>query len=107
MKTPAGKDCKYFYGDYYRGRDLEECNLLKASNQTLVRGPVPHLPRAGNFRKPTPVSFQHTRGSYESSADPADQDEFVTRRSCIENSQALACKIPGTGQVRHRSADQV
>jgi len=34
MKTPAGKECKYFFGDYYRGRQTEECNLLKASNQT-------------------------------------------------------------------------
>ena len=51
MKTPAGKDCKYFYGDYYRGRNLEECNLLKASNQTwstdLCRTcPVPEILQA-------------------------------------------------------------
>jgi hypothetical protein len=30
MRTPAGKECKYFYGDYYRGRNTEECRLLKA-----------------------------------------------------------------------------
>ena len=29
MKTPAGKECDYFYGDYFRGRTLEECRLLK------------------------------------------------------------------------------
>lgn len=29
MKTPAGKECRYFYGDYYRGRNHEECRLLK------------------------------------------------------------------------------
>jgi len=28
MITPAGKECKYFYGDYYRGRNVEECRLL-------------------------------------------------------------------------------
>jgi hypothetical protein len=28
MKTPAGKECQYFYGDYYRGRNHEECRLL-------------------------------------------------------------------------------
>jgi len=32
MRTPAGQECKYFYGDYYRGRELEECRLLKSSN---------------------------------------------------------------------------
>lgn len=28
MRTPAGKECRYFYGDYYRGRKQEECRLL-------------------------------------------------------------------------------
>ena len=33
MRTPAGKECKYFDGDYYRGRKKEECRLLIASGQ--------------------------------------------------------------------------
>ncbi len=33
MRTPAGFECNYFYGDYYRGRSVEECRLLKASGQ--------------------------------------------------------------------------
>jgi hypothetical protein len=28
MRTPAGKECNYFYGDYFRGRHREECRLL-------------------------------------------------------------------------------
>lgn len=28
MRTPAGKECSFFYGDYYRGRQVEECRLL-------------------------------------------------------------------------------
>ncbi len=28
MKNPFGKECQYFYGDYYRGRNQEECRLL-------------------------------------------------------------------------------
>lgn len=28
MRTPAGKECVYFYGNYYRGRSQEECRLL-------------------------------------------------------------------------------
>jgi hypothetical protein len=28
MRTPAGKECQHFYGDYYRGRKHEECRLL-------------------------------------------------------------------------------
>jgi hypothetical protein len=33
MKTPAGTECKYFYGDYFRGRNIEECRLLKAAQE--------------------------------------------------------------------------
>jgi len=32
MQTPAGKECRYFYGDYHRGRNREECRLLAAAN---------------------------------------------------------------------------
>lgn len=28
MRTPAGKECRYFYGDYYRGKNREECRLI-------------------------------------------------------------------------------
>lgn len=28
MRTPAGVECKYFYGDYYRGKNHEECRLI-------------------------------------------------------------------------------
>lgn len=31
MRTPAGKDCPFFYGDYFRGRQREECRLLGAA----------------------------------------------------------------------------
>lgn len=51
MKTPAGTECKYFYGDYYRGRNQEECRLLQASGQNwspdLCKScPVPEITRA-------------------------------------------------------------
>ena len=35
MKTPAGKECSYFYGDYYRGRNDEECRLLRSATPAL------------------------------------------------------------------------
>jgi hypothetical protein len=34
MRTPAGKECRYFYGDYYRGRNQEECRLLQSASLT-------------------------------------------------------------------------
>ncbi|MBN2385993.1 MAG: hypothetical protein JXB85_03165 [Anaerolineales bacterium] len=48
MKTPAGYECKYFYGDYYRGREREECHLIGAAwTSDLCRTcPVPGITRA-------------------------------------------------------------
>ena len=31
MRTPAGFDCKFFYADYYRGRNKQECRLIARS----------------------------------------------------------------------------
>ena len=28
MKTPYGKECKYYYSDYFRGREEQECRLI-------------------------------------------------------------------------------
>jgi hypothetical protein len=48
MRTPAGKECKYFYGDYHRGRHQEECRLLDAhklewSSRLCFNCPVPDI----------------------------------------------------------------
>jgi hypothetical protein len=53
MKTPAGRECPHFYGDYYRGRNVEECRLLDAQGQAwtpdLCRScPVPDIARANS-----------------------------------------------------------
>jgi hypothetical protein len=29
MKTPAGKECKFYYGDFYRGRSVQVCRLIE------------------------------------------------------------------------------
>jgi len=31
MKTPFGHECQYFYGDYHRGRHVEQCRLIEAN----------------------------------------------------------------------------
>jgi hypothetical protein len=53
MRTPAGTECRYFYGDYRRGRNHEECRLLEDSvpkqqwTPDLCRNcPVPAIQRA-------------------------------------------------------------
>ena len=62
MRTPAGTECPYFYGDYFRGRNVEECRLLKAEGEQWTRDlcktcPVPGIARANSceFMKLTPT----------------------------------------------------
>lgn len=28
MKTPAGQECRYYYEDFHRGRNVQECRLI-------------------------------------------------------------------------------
>ena len=51
MHTPAGKECSFFYGDYYRGRSHEECRLLTDNGLTwrpymCGKCPIPDIIRA-------------------------------------------------------------
>lgn len=53
MRTPDGIECPYFFGDYYRGRNKEECRLLKDApssqkwDPSLCKTcPVPSITRA-------------------------------------------------------------
>jgi len=55
MKNPAGVECHYFFGDYFRGRNREECRLLKSANPPINwdpkfcdNCPVPPIRRANS-----------------------------------------------------------
>jgi hypothetical protein len=53
MKTPAGHECRYYYQDFHRGRNLQECRLQKENTGSLPweprdcsTCPVPEILRA-------------------------------------------------------------
>ncbi|MER3543744.1 MAG: hypothetical protein C4311_03840 [Chloroflexota bacterium] len=53
MRTPAGTECRYYYEDYYRGREKQECRLISTNPRSepwrpgLCHGcPVPGILRA-------------------------------------------------------------
>jgi hypothetical protein len=53
MITPAGVECRYYYADYYRGRERQECRLIAQNPQSerwkpeLCKNcPVPGILRA-------------------------------------------------------------
>lgn len=50
MHTPAGKECRYYYEDFHRGREMQECRLIKANPNSMAwvpadcsRCPVPEI----------------------------------------------------------------
>jgi hypothetical protein len=34
MITPAGVECRYYYADYFRGRERQECRLIAQNPQS-------------------------------------------------------------------------
>ena len=34
MRTPAGKECKFYYQDYHRGKETQECRLIDRNPQS-------------------------------------------------------------------------
>jgi len=40
MRTPAGTECKFYHEDFYRGRNLQECRLVKANSESMRWKPV-------------------------------------------------------------------
>lgn len=39
MRTPAGKECHFYYEDFFRGRNVQECRLVKASENSAAWHP--------------------------------------------------------------------
>ncbi len=40
MKTPYGKECKFYYADYYRGKSTQECRLIAANRNSAPWKPA-------------------------------------------------------------------
>ena len=50
MRTPAGKDCRYYYEDFHLGRSVQECRLIKQNPDSMhwrpgdcARCPIPEI----------------------------------------------------------------
>ncbi|MEI8131177.1 MAG: hypothetical protein WCG34_02010 [Leptolinea sp.] len=55
MRTPAGFECSFFFGDYYRGKNHEECRLIgnvappnQWTRDLCKTCPVPGIQRANS-----------------------------------------------------------
>ena len=55
MRTPAGSECKHYYEDFNRGREIQQCRLARLNRASLAwrpddctRCPVPAILRANS-----------------------------------------------------------
>ena len=96
MRTPAGKECKYFYGDYYRGRSREECRLLEGNisrtgwtSDLCTHCPVPnilnanackHMALNGKIQRPFPFIKRQVV-----------VDAFCDKCQCVVDEPEIGC----------------
>lgn len=97
MRTPAGKECRYFYGDYHRGRNLEECRLLEASGQRWTADlcttcPVPAIILANA------CECLQLRGTVARPFAAAFQRRVQVSASCDKTGRAVAEPQIGCGE---------
>jgi hypothetical protein len=97
MKTPAGRECPHFYGDYFRGRSVEECRLLKAQNQLwspdLCRTcPIPDIARANSCQ------FMQLRVEVARPLTALFQRRVQVRAYCEKSHQNVAEPQIGCGE---------
>ena len=99
MQTPTGIECKHFYGDYHRGREIEECRLLKSSEppQTWFAAlcetcPVPEILRANSCEN-MQLNAQVTRSIFD-----AFQRRVKITAFCEKTGKNVAKPEIGCGQ---------
>ncbi len=98
MQTPAGKECSYFFGDYYRGREREECRLLSEAKPAQQWAPdlchtcpVPEILNANSCTNLL-LSPEVIRPF------PFLKREIKIRARCIKSNQAVKEPQIGCGQ---------
>jgi hypothetical protein len=97
MRTPSGIECPFFYGDYGRGRNREECRLLDAAGlvweSSLCRGcPVPGIKRANA------CEFIRLRPRITRSALNLFRKQVEVSAYCEKSNQAVREPEVGCGQ---------
>ncbi len=55
MQTPAGKECRHYYEDFHRGRNIQTCRLVEGRRESLrwhpkdcKRCPIPDILQANS-----------------------------------------------------------
>lgn len=97
MQTPAGKECPHFYGNYYRGREHEECRLLQEHNLPWQAAlcktcPVPAI------RQANACPHMRLRPQIQRDLLPPWHKRVVVSAYCTKSQQEVAEPQVGCGQ---------
>jgi hypothetical protein len=97
MRTPAGNECSFFYGDYHRGRNLEECRLLKVADEKWTSNlcltcPVPGIQMANACK------FLELRGKVIRPITAAFQRRVQVTAYCVKTERAVQEPHIGCGE---------
>jgi hypothetical protein len=98
MRTPFGKECPFFYGDYYRGKNFEECRLIgsqPAPNnwkpQLCKDCPVPAIKRANAC--PTLTLSGSVKRGFLGLKSQVKVTAFCTRSQSVVEKPEIGCGI--------------
>ncbi len=93
MRTPAGFECRYFYGNYHRGRKQEECRLIgdNWSPDLCKTCPVPAILRANAC---THMVFEGTVNRFLFGL----KKQVTVKAYCTKSGQAVEEPEIGCGQ---------
>jgi len=97
MKNPAGKECMYFYGNYFRGRSDEECRLLQSSGQVWTSDLCKFCPVPGITQANACTSMQ-LRATVGRPFDAAFQKRVRVTAFCSRTNRAVKEPHVGCGE---------
>jgi hypothetical protein len=97
MRTPAGNECTYFYGNYFRGRKEEACRLLEASGQRWTADLCRTCPVTAILQA-NACEFLKLRGTVERRFSSLFQRRVQVAAHCDKAQRAVAEPQIGCGQ---------
>lgn len=97
MRTPAGTECSYFHGDYFRGRQIEGCELLRVSGERWTRDLCSTCPMPG-IQRANACEFLRFRGSVARPLSAALRRRVHITAHCEKTSRAVAEPEIGCGE---------
>ena len=97
MKTPAGKECSFFYGNYHRGKNVEECRLMPEGERGWNSKMCANCPMPG-YQQANSCENMRYRGTIERGWQTLFQARVKVSAACSKSSGPVKDPHIGCGQ---------